>query len=195
MNSLTDRIEMINSFELIKRERDDNVNMHIQSNFFILMCCGIASSITLIIVLSSVFSEVFNVETRFNWSKIGLVVLLSINFCNAFARALYKRIILKHLKFLETSVSRVFGQQLNDDLWILVSKLHKPLKLNFFVGILMFVILIGCIINFFLDSQFIYYKLFIFPTLLFYILTAFEILKIRKKIRINLREVENIKFN
>ncbi|RZL29332.1 MAG: hypothetical protein EOO96_19925, partial [Pedobacter sp.] len=93
MSSITERIEMINSFELIKRERDDNVNMHLQSNFFILLGCGIASALTLIVVLSSIFSEVFNIETRFNWNKIGLVVLLSINFYNAFARALYTRII------------------------------------------------------------------------------------------------------
>lgn len=195
MSSIYQRIEMINSFGLIRRKRNENVNMHLQSNFYMLLCCGIAFSITLIIVLSSIFSEIFNFEFRFSWNKIGLILLLSINFCNAFARLLYKRIILNHLKFLETSASKVFDQQLNDDLATIVAKLHKPLKLNLVLWTLMAIILIGCVVNFSMDNQFIYHNFLIVPTLLFYILNAFEILKIRKKIRTNLRKVEDIKVN
>lgn len=57
------------------------------------------------------------------------------------------------------------------------------------------VILVGCIINFFNDTQFIYYKFFTIPTILFYVLTAFDIAKNYTKIKANIDDVEGTQFN
>ncbi|RZL28751.1 MAG: hypothetical protein EOO96_20520, partial [Pedobacter sp.] len=172
MDSVTERIDLINSLELIGRERNEKVEMHLQSNFYILLLSCIAFSITFIIVLLAAITEVSGIDFRFNWNKISLIVLVSINAYDAIGNALYKRIILKHLKFLETSSANNFDLQLNDDLSDIASILHKPLRRNIILGALMIIILIGCITQTFMDNQFIYYKFFIIPTLLFYTLAS-----------------------
>ena len=190
MASVTERIDLINSLELIGREKNEKVEMHLQSNFYILLLSCIAFSITFIIVLLAAITEVFGIDFRFNWNKTSLLVLLSINAYDAIGNALYKRIILKHLKFLETSSANNFDLQLNDDLSDIASKLHQPLRRNIILGALMIIILIGCITQTFMDNQFIYYKFFIIPTLLFYVLASLNIWNNYKKLKANINEVE-----
>ncbi|MES2445813.1 MAG: hypothetical protein V4546_01450 [Bacteroidota bacterium] len=191
MASVTERIDLINSLELIGREKNEKVEMHLQSNFYILLLSCIAFSITFIIVLLAAITEVFGIDFRFNWNKTSLLVLLSINAYDAIGNALYKRIILKHLKFLETSSANNFDLQLNDDLADIASKLHQPLRRNIILGALMIIILIGCITQTFMDNQFIYYKFFIIPTLLFYVLASLNIWNNYKKLKANINEVES----
>ncbi|TKC03396.1 hypothetical protein [Pedobacter cryotolerans] len=191
MASVTERIDLINSLELIGREKNEKVEMHLQSNFYILLLSCIAFSITFIIVLLAAITEVFGIDFRFNWNKTSLLVLLSINAYDAIGNALYKRIILKHLKFLETSSANNFDLQLNDDLADIASKLHQPLSRNIILGALMIIILIGCITQTFMDNQFIYYKFFIIPTLLFYVLASLNIWNNYKKLKANINEVES----
>lgn len=195
MNSVTNRIDTINSFELIGNDNNEKIDRHLQSNFYILLICCIGFSVTLTIVLSSIISQIFGIETRFSWNRIGLIVLISVNLYNAVGKAFYKKLILKHLKFLQTSFDKTFDKQLNTKLADIVVKLNKPLRHNLILGALMVIILIGCLINFINDTQFIYYKFFIIPTILFYVLTAFDIAKNYNKIKANIDEVERIQFN
>lgn len=190
MDSLTERIDLINAFELIGRSRNEKVDMHLQSNFYILLLSCIAFSITFIIVLLSAITEIFRIGIPFNWDKTSLLLLLSINSYNAIGNALNKRIILKHLKFLETSPVKSFNQKLNDDLAVLAAKLHRSLRHKLIIAALMVIILIGCIINMFMDYQFIYYKFLIIPTLLFYVLATLNIWGNYKKLKANIDEVE-----
>ena len=191
MGSVTERIDLINSLEIISRTKNEKLDMHLQSNFYILMLSFIAFSITLIIVLFTVINEIFGVQHLFNWDKASLLVLLSVNFYEAIGNSLYKRTILQHLKFLGISCSKNFDQQLNDDLLNIATNLHKPLKSNIFIGVLIAIILMGSITNMFMDNQFIYYKFFIIPTLLFYVLATLNIWNNYKKLKANIDQVEN----
>lgn len=191
MGSVTERIDLINSLEIISRTKNEKLDMHLQSNFYILMLSFIAFSITLIIVLFTVINEIFGVQHLFNWDKASLLVLLSVNFYEAIGNSLYKRTILQHLKFLGISCSKNFDQQLNDDLLNIATNLHKPLKSNIFIGVLIAIILMGSITNMFMDNQFIYYKFFIIPTLLFYVLASLNIWNNYKKLKANIDQVEN----
>ncbi|GEM_PF-2581115 len=190
MDSLTERIDLINNFELIGRSRNEKVDMHLESNFYILLLSCIIFSITFIIVLLAAITEIFKIGIPVNWNKTSLLVLVSINFHNAIGNALNKRTILKHLKFLETSSVKSFDQKLNDDLADLVAKLHRPLRRKPIIAALMAIIAIGCIINIFMDYQFIYYKFLIIPTLLFYVLAILNIWGNYKKLKANIDEVE-----
>jgi hypothetical protein len=190
MDSLTERIDLINDFELIGRSRNEKVDMHLESNFYILLLNCIIFSITFIIVLLAASTEIFRIGIPFNWNKTSLLVLASINFYGAIGNALNKRIILKHLKFLETSAVKSFNQKLNDDLADLVAKLHRPLRRKLIITALMVIILIVSIINMFMDYQFIYYKFLIIPTLLFYVLAILNIWGNYKKLKANIDEVE-----
>lgn len=189
MDSLTERIDLINDFEFIGRSRNEEVDMHLQSNFYILLLSCIAFSITFIIVLLAAITEIFRISIPFNWDKTSLLVLISINSYNAIGNTLNKRIILKHLKFLETSPIKPFNQKLNDDLADLAAKLHRPLR-KLIIAALTGIILIACIINLFMHYQFIYYKFLIIPTLLFYVLATLNIWANYKKLKGNINEVE-----
>lgn len=190
MDSLTERIDLINDFEFIGRSRNEEVDMHLQSNFYILLLNCIAFSITFIIVLLAAITEIFRIGIPFNWDKTSLLVLLSINSYNAFGNTLNKRIILKHLKFLETSPVKPFNQKLNDDLADLAAKLYRPLWRKLIISALTGIIFIACMINLFMDYQFIYYKFLIIPTLLFYVLATLNIWGNYKKLKANIDEVE-----
>ena len=190
MDSLTERIDLINDFELIGRSRNEKVDIHLQSNFYILLLNCIIFSITFIIVLLAAITEFFRIGIPFNWNKTSLLVLVSINFHNAIGNALNKRTILKHLRFLATSPVKSFDQKLNDDLADLVAKLHRPLRRKLIIPALLAIIAIGCILNMLMDYQFIYYKFLIIPTLLFYVLAILNIWGNYKKLKANIDEVE-----
>lgn len=190
MDSVTERIDFINSLEFVGRDKHEKVEMHLQSNFYILTLSCIAFSITFIIVLFSAITEVFGIDIPFNWNKTSLLVLLSINFCNTIGNSLHKRTILQHLKFLEKFPTIEFAPQLNDDLADKASKVQRSLRRNMIIGALMIIILIGCITNMFMNNQFIFYKFFIIPTLLFYVLASLNIWNNYKKLKANIDEVE-----
>lgn len=190
MDSVTERIELINSLELIGRNRNEKVDMHLQSNFYIFLLSCTAFSISFVIVLIAAITEIFRTALPFNWNKISLIVLLSLNFYDAIGNAFHKRIMLKHLMFLERSPLINFDTQLNDDLANIATKLHMPLRNNLIIGALMVIIVIGCITQTFMDNQFIYYKFFIIPTLSFYVLASLNIWNNYKKLKANIDEVE-----
>ena len=190
MDSLTERIDLINDFKFIERSRNEEVDMHLQSNFYILLLNCIAFSITFIIVLLAAITAIFRISIPFNWDKTSLLVLLSINSINTFGNTLNKRITLKHLKFLETAPVKPFNQKLNNDLADLAAKLYRPLWRKLIIAALTGIILIACIINLFMDYQFIYYKFLIIPTLLFYVLATLNIWGNYKKLKANINEVE-----
>lgn len=187
MDSTTERIDIINSFKLIGREKNEKVEMHLQTNYYLFLLSGIAFSITLLIVLSKIMNVFLENETSFNWNRAGLIVIISITSCTAMGRELYKMIILKHLKFLETSTVKVFNEHLNDELISLVSKLNKSIG----IVALMSLIFIGILINSFMDYQLTYYNFLIAPTLLFYVLAPLNIWANYKKLKANINQVEN----
>jgi intracellular septation protein A len=59
----------------------------------------------------------------------------------------------------------------------------------------MVIIVIGCITQEFMDNQFIYYKFFIIPTILFYVLASLNIWNNYKKLKANIDEVEKSQYS
>lgn len=191
MDSLTERIDIINASPLIDRNKNENLEMHRQSNFYLLIVNVILAAIFIIIILIAATTEISGISTRFNWDKTGLILLISINVYNAFGKGLYKNLLLKHLKFLAISPLISFNQKLNQQLIEILASLNRPLWRNIIIGSLMIILLIGCFTNMFMKQQFIYYKFFIIPAILFYTLASYNMWSNYRKLKANLNEVED----
>lgn len=191
MNALTERIEIIDSFEGIYSSRNESEKKRNWNNSRFFYLYVFLALVFVGIVLWSIVIELTDFQSKFNWNKASTSVLFSISALVNAVRGIYSRMLLKHLNFLEISTPKNVDERLNIELKKIITAKNKTMGTNVFIISLAIITLIGAVINFFMDNQFIYYKFFIAPTLIFYILTILEAVKTYKSIKANIDEVEN----
>ena len=189
--SITERIEIIDSFRPISADSNKSIEKRKRNNSILFYLYLISAFAFVSIVLWSILGEFTDLKSKFNWSKSSISVLFSITtIFNVFKR-IYSVVLLKHLDFLGKVESKNIDVNYNRQLAKIIASHDKPMGANIFTTVLAIIILIGVLANFFMDNQFIYYKFFIVPTLLFYLVTIWDGIKTYRKLKDNIDKVEN----
>lgn len=189
MEVVTERIEIIDTFTS-KYLGSYATQKGKWINSILFFIYAILAAVFIGIVLWSIIGELTHFQSKFNWNKASVSVLFSIStLFNAF-KGIYASILLKHSDFLKKSISINLHENSNTELAKLIAAHSKPMGTNTFITFLAIIILIGTVIHFFMDNQFIYYNFFMAPTLLFYVLTILDGTKTYKKLKANINKVE-----
>lgn len=191
MEAITERIEIINSFYAIYDKRVESTARRIKASSILFYFYLALSFIFISIVLISIVGELTSFNSKFTWNSASMSILFSITTLINSLKGFFSRMLLKHLSFLENSTLKNVDEHLNVELKKIITANNKPMGTNVLIISLAIMTLVGTIINFFMDNQFIYYKFFILPTLLFYILSILEAVKTYQNIKANIGEVEN----
>jgi hypothetical protein len=191
MEAITERIEIINSFYAIYDKRVDSTARRIKASSILFYFYLALSFLFTSIVLISIVGELTSFNSKFTWNSASMSILFSITTLINSLKGFFSMMLLKHLSFLENSTLKNVDEHLNIELRKIITANNKPMGTNVLIISLAIMTLVGTIINFFMDNQFIYYKFFILPTLLFYILSILEAVKTYQNIKANIDEVEN----
>ncbi len=187
-SKIDERKNIIVSLKPIYGERKKGIDKRIRD----LM---IMSSVNLILtvfcggmIFASIISEQLGYEF-YNWDKMGLLTILSLSFILSLPNDLYEIKLLNHFKKI-TALAEFDGiENLNTDLKRIIHKLNERLKNNWYLILLVIVIMIMGIWQMLFDHNpyWIFMKI---PTMLLFgiIITRFFVMN--KKLTQNITEAE-----
>lgn len=174
MNTITARIQLINSYKPLLTTKDKPLRTRIVNCQIALYFSGILFLATSSIGFVTILLELIGIQDVFGWNKIGYLILLSIGSSFNFQNSVYQYLLLKHIQFLKNNSEQFVEWEINKTLQKIIKQLNKPINSKILIGTAILLIT-GVFLNFSGNSQFDFWNFFKIPFVFytFYFLKLF----------------------
>jgi hypothetical protein len=174
MNTITARIQLINSYKPLFTTKDKPLRTRIVNCQIALYFSGILFLVTSSIGFLTILIELAGIQDVFEWNKMGYLALLLIGSSFNFQNSVYQYLLLKHIQFLKNNSEQFVEWEINKTLQKIIKQLNKPIKSKILI-VTAGCIITGAFLNFSGNSQFDFWNFFKIPFVLytFYFLKLF----------------------
>ncbi len=162
MNTITARIQLINSYRPLLTTKDKPLKTRIINCQIALYFSGILFLTTSSIGFVTILIELAGIQDVFDWNKMGYLALLLIGSSFNFQNSVYQYLLLKHIQFLKNNSEQFVEWEINKTLQQIIKQLNQPINSKIVIvtaGILVF----GAFLNFSGNYQFNYWNFFKIP--------------------------------
>ena len=186
---MLERIDIINNFNPLKGDSDADTFVRYKKSKRQLIFNAVFVGFCLLFVFLAIINEYFASSYLPKWNKNSGILILLFSFFVNFKTEIYKSILLRHLSSIENTNCTNFTN-INADLEAILVKI-SDVKRGIPLILLAILIVVGGLLQSFMDGALPYWNYFILPLILLLLLGIYRTFSNYKALKENITAFEN----